>query len=132
MRSGVWRRGLRPRPGVPGMAPAGAIGMDEGLMGYEWKWQVFLQPARATQTYLDWLLAGLWTTGEMGTLAGILAFILGSLLGLMRTAPHRLLSRSATVYVEIVRNVPLIVQLFAWYYLGPKVLPDAWGGWVFG
>jgi glutamate/aspartate transport system permease protein len=49
----------------------------------------------------------------------------------MRTAPHRLLSRAATVYVEIVRNVPLIVQLFLWYYLAPKFLPDAWRTWLF-
>jgi glutamate/aspartate transport system permease protein len=35
------------------------------------------------------------------------------------------------VYVEIVRNVPLIVQLFLWYYLAPKFLPDAWRTWLF-
>ena len=100
-------------------------------MGYEWNWQVFLQPASGTETYLDWLLAGLWTTAKMGTLAWMLAFVLGSLLGVMRTAPHRLLSRAATVYVEIVRNVPLIVQLFLWYYLAPKLLPFAWRAWLF-
>ena len=58
-------------------------------MGYEWNWQVFLQPASGTETYLDWLFAGLWTTAKMGTLAWILAFVLGSLLGVMRTAPHQ-------------------------------------------
>ena len=100
-------------------------------MGYTWHWQVFLQPASGKETYLDWLLLGLWTTVKMGTLAWILAFVLGSLLGVLRTVPNRLLSRAATVYVEIVRNVPLIVQLFLWYYLVPKLLPHAWRAWLF-
>ncbi len=100
-------------------------------MGYQWTWSVFLQPANARETYLDWLLAGMWTTIQMGVLGWILAFTLGSLLGVMRTLPNRLLSGIATVYVEIVRNVPLIVQLFIWYYVAPKILPDAWRSWLF-
>jgi glutamate/aspartate transport system permease protein len=100
-------------------------------MGYVWHWQVFLQSANGKETYLDWLLLGLWTTVKMGTLAWILAFVLGSLLGVLRTGPHLLLSRAATVYVEIVRNVPLIVQLFLWYYLAPKLLPGPWRAWLF-
>jgi glutamate/aspartate transport system permease protein len=100
-------------------------------MGYTWHWQVFLQSASGKETYLDWLLLGLWTTVKMGTLAWILAFVLGSLLGVLRTAPHPFLSRAAAAYVEIVRNVPLIVQLFLWYYLAPKFLPHAWRAWLF-
>ena len=64
-------------------------------MGYTWHWQVFLQPASGKETYLDWLLLGLWTTVKMGALAWILAFVLGSLLGVLRTVPNRLLSRAA-------------------------------------
>jgi glutamate/aspartate transport system permease protein len=100
-------------------------------MDYKWNWHVFLQPASGRETYLDWLLVGLWTTVKMGTLAWVLAFALGSLLGVMRTTPHPLLSRAATAYVEIVRNVPLIVQMFLWYYLAPKLLPQAWRAWLF-
>jgi glutamate/aspartate transport system permease protein len=37
----------------------------------------------------------------------------------------------ATAYVEIVRNIPLIVQLFLWYYLAPKFLPESWRHWLF-
>lgn len=100
-------------------------------MGYQWTWSVFLQPANGRETYLDWLLAGMWTTVQMGTLGWIIAFILGSVLGVMRTVPNRFLSAAAVTYVEIVRNVPLIVQLFLWYYVVPKFLPDAWRSWLF-
>ncbi len=100
-------------------------------MGYQWTWSVFLQPANGRETYLDWLLAGMWTTVQMGTLGWVIAFILGSALGVMRTVPNRFLSGVAVTYVEIVRNVPLIVQLFLWYYVVPKLLPDTWRGSLF-
>ena len=100
-------------------------------MGYQWTWSVFLQPANGRETYLDWLLAGMWTTVQMGTLGWVIAFVLGSVLGVMRTVPNRFLSAVAVTYVEIVRNVPLIVQLFLWYYVVPKFLPDAWRSWLF-
>jgi len=100
-------------------------------MSYQWTWSVFLQPANARETYLDWLLAGMWTTIQMGCLGWLIAFLLGSLLGVMRTVPNRFIAGVATLYVEIIRNIPLIVQLFIWYYLVPKMLPDAWREWLF-
>ncbi len=100
-------------------------------MGYQWTWSVFLQPANGRETYLDWLLAGMWTTVQMGTLGWIIAFFLGSILGVMRTVPNRVLSGVAATYVEVLRNVPLIVQLFLWYYVAPKFLPDQWRAWLF-
>jgi glutamate/aspartate transport system permease protein len=100
-------------------------------MSYDWHWGVFLQAASTKETYLDWLISGLWTTIKMGVLGWILAFALGSVLGVMRTAPGRVLSGIGTVYVEVVRNIPLIVQLFLWYYVAPKLMPDAWRTWLF-
>ena len=100
-------------------------------MGYQWTWSVFLQPASAKETYLDWLFSGMWTTVQMGSLAWVLAFMVGSLLGVMRTTPNRWVAGIATCYVEIIRNIPLIVQLFLWYYLVPKLLPDTWRSWLF-
>lgn len=100
-------------------------------MGYDWHWQVFLQPASGNDTYLDWLLAGMWTTIQMGVYGWVIAFILGSMLGVMRTVPNRLISGVATFYVEMVRNIPLIVQLFLWYYLAPRFLPADWRAWLF-
>lgn len=100
-------------------------------MGYSWNWQVFLQAASMKETYLDWLVAGLWSTLKMGVLGWILAFVVGSALGVMRTLPHRALRVVATVYVDVFRNIPLIVQLFLWYYLMPKLLPDTARVWLF-
>ncbi len=100
-------------------------------MTYQWHWQVFLEPANARETYLDWLISGFWTTVEMGVCAWIMAFALGSVLGVMRTLPNRLLSGLATAYVEVARNIPLIVQLFLWYYVVPKMMPEAWRLWLF-
>lgn len=100
-------------------------------MGYQWTWSVFLQPANGRETYLDWLLAGMLTTVQMGSLGWVIAFILGSVLGVMRTVPNRFLSAIAVTYVEIIRNIPLIVQLFLWYYVVPKFLPDTWRSWLF-
>jgi glutamate/aspartate transport system permease protein len=100
-------------------------------MGYNWNWSVFLQPAGNGQTYLDWLIAGLGTTVLMGALAWVIAFLLGSVLGVMRTLPHRGLQRVAAIYVNVMRNIPLIVQLFLWYYLAPKFMPEALRTWLF-
>ncbi|ALM85443.1 amino acid ABC transporter permease [Bordetella sp. N] len=100
-------------------------------MGYNWNWSVFLQPAGNGQTYLDWLIAGLGTTVLMGALAWIIAFLLGSVLGVMRTLPQRGLQRIAAIYVNVMRNIPLIVQLFLWYYLAPKLMPEALRTWLF-
>lgn len=100
-------------------------------MNYTWQWDVFLQAANTRETYLDWLLAGMLTTIKMGCLAWVLAFIVGSVLGIMRTLPNRLVSTIAATYVEVVRNIPLIVQLFMWYYVMPRFLPEAWRAWLF-
>ncbi|HEV7821461.1 MAG TPA: amino acid ABC transporter permease [Burkholderiales bacterium] len=100
-------------------------------MHYNWQWDVFLQTASGHQTYLDWLLSGMWTTVQMGALGWILAFALGSILGILRTVPHRFARGIASTYVEVVRSVPLIVQLFLWYYLMPSLLPEGWRTWLF-
>ena len=100
-------------------------------MAYQWNWYIFLQPASAKDSYLDWLLSGMLTTLQMGCLAWVIAFCLGSLLGVMRTIPNRAVSFLAELYVEIFRNIPLIVQLFIWYYLVPKLMPQEFRTWLF-
>ena len=100
-------------------------------MAYQWNWYIFLQPASAKDSYLDWLLSGMLTTLQMGCLAWVIAFCLGSLLGVMRTIPNRAVSFLAELYVEIFRNIPLIVQLFMWYYLVPKLMPQEFRTWLF-
>jgi glutamate/aspartate transport system permease protein len=97
-------------------------------MEYAWNWKVFLDRAPGGDaTYLGWLLEGLrWTVG-LSAAAWVLALLLGTLLGVLRTVPGRWLSGIAAAYVEVFRNVPLLVQLFVWYFVAPELLPRAWG-----
>lgn len=87
----------------------------------------FLQPVSTGEstTYLGWLLSGLELTLAVGLGGWIIALIVGSVLGVMRTVPNRLLSGIAAAYVELFRNIPLLVQLFFWYYVAPDFLPQA-------
>ena len=97
-------------------------------MAYAWHWEVFLQPAAAGgTTYLDWMLAGLETTVALSLAAWLMALLLGALTGVLRTVPSRLWAGLAAAYVELFRNVPLLVQLFCWYFVLPELLPQSWG-----
>jgi glutamate/aspartate transport system permease protein len=92
-------------------------------MNYNWNWNVFFQAAAKNQTYLDWLLSGALTTLILGLLAWAIALLLGSVFGVLRTVPNKLLSGIAAAYVELFRNIPLLVQLFIWYFVMPDLLP---------
>lgn len=60
-----------------------------------------------------------------------LALLVGLPLGVLRSLPDRSLpSRAIGVYVEVVRNVPLLVQLFLWFFVVPELLPKAAGDWL--
>ncbi|MBI4998613.1 MAG: amino acid ABC transporter permease [Rhodocyclales bacterium] len=96
-------------------------------MAYAWHWEIFLQPAASGETYLDWMLAGLQTTIALSLLAWVMALFFGALIGVLRTVPNRWLSALAAAYVEAFRNVPLLVQLFSWYFVLPELLPPTWG-----
>ena len=65
-----------------------------------------------------------------------MAVVLGTLLGIGRLAPHVLVRGLCGLYVQIVRNVPLLVQVLLWYFALTELLPDAdaalhFGDWVF-
>lgn len=82
------------------------------------------------QTYLQTLLAGLAVTVQTAALAWALALGLGIAVGVARTLPYPLVKRLAAVYVEVFRNIPLIVQMFLWYFVLPELLPKALGDWI--
>ena len=97
-------------------------------MSYNWNWQVFLQPSATGEgTYLAWLLEGLKWTVTLSLTAWIIALIVGSIIGVLRTVPNRWLGLIAAIYVEVFRNIPLLVQLFIWYFVLPEVLPGQMG-----
>jgi glutamate/aspartate transport system permease protein len=94
-------------------------------MRYNWNWAVLV-----TEPYLMWMLQGLlWTI--LVSLAGwVLALLLGSVVGVARTVRPPAVRATAAAYVEIFRNVPLLVQLFLWYFVLPELLPPAAGSWL--
>jgi glutamate/aspartate transport system permease protein len=83
-----------------------------------------------TGNYLDMLLSGLWLTIKTGVLAWIIALIFGSIVGVLRTLPSRTASWTGFAYVEFFRNMPLLVQLFLWFFVLPELLPRAAGLWL--
>ena len=94
-------------------------------MNYNWDWGILFR-----EPYLDWLISGLGWTISLSLAAWVIAFFLGSILGIMRTSSSKILRFIATTYVEIFRNIPLLVQLFLWYFVFPELLPDDAGRWV--
>jgi glutamate/aspartate transport system permease protein len=92
---------------------------------------VFFQPAfSGGGIYLDWVLSGIKWTMLVSILGWVIAFSVGSVVGVLRTAPLAILRAPATVYVEIFRNVPLLVQMFIWYFVLPEIVPKALGTWM--
>ena len=91
----------------------------------------------ADPSYLDWLMkAWGWTLAVAG-LGLTIALIVGAVMGTLRTLPDtgrgsRTLVRLATAWVELFRNIPVLVQVFLWYHVIPafivplKLLPSYW------
>ena len=100
-------------------------------MNYHWNWHIFLEPApNGTGSYLDMLLSGLVLTIETAICAWIIALTVGSIIGVLRTLPSKMASRAGFAYVEFFRNMPLLVQLFLWFFVLPEILPQSWGLWL--
>ena len=98
--------------------------LEAGPVNYHWNWGIFFEPnPMGTGTYLDMLLSGLVLTIETGFLAWIIALIVGSIVGVMRTLPSKAASWFGFAYVEFFRNMPLLVQLFLWFFVLPELLP---------
>ncbi|AVG15405.1 amino acid ABC transporter permease [Chromobacterium vaccinii] len=95
-------------------------------MNYHWDWGVFFKPTGVgSEIYLSWFASGLGWTLAVSLSGWIIALLLGIAVGVARTLPNRWIASLATVYVELFRNVPLLVQLFVWYFLVPDLLPES-------
>ncbi len=86
--------------------------------------------ALGTGSYAYTLLLGLKLTFLISLIAASLALALGSIAGVMRTLPSPLARRVSAAYVEFFRNIPLLVQLFLWYFVLPELLPHSVGMWL--
>jgi glutamate/aspartate transport system permease protein len=100
-------------------------------MSYNWNWNIFWEMSpEGTGTYWDLLLQGLWTTIVVSAIAWIIALLFGASIGILRTLPSRAGQAIGTAYVEFFRNIPLLVQLFLWYFVVPEILPAGAGLWL--
>ena len=103
---------------------------DTGV-NYHWNWTIFeeLSPD-GVHSYLQTLLLGTgWTLTTAG-FAWIIALALGSLVGVLRTTPFNWVVRLGNAYVELFRNIPLLVQMFLWYFVLPEIVPRSFGTWL--
>ena len=101
-----------------------------------WDWQVFCEDTIERQavqgcfgkngdiTYLDWLMSAWGWTVSVSLCALIIALIMGSLIGTLRTLPDKpWIVRLGNAWVELFRNVPRLVQIFLWYHVVPAIIP---------
>ncbi len=96
------------------------------MLKYEFDWSVLWR-----QPYGSMLLEGIWTTIHLSAFAWIIASLLGLTVGICRMAPSRWARLAGSAYVEIFRNVPLLVQLFFWYFAFPSLLPQPAERWLY-
>ncbi|CUI00051.1 amino acid ABC transporter permease [Leisingera aquaemixtae] len=94
-------------------------------MNYNWNWGVLFEGE-----YLGWLISGVGWTFAVALAAWVLALAVGVLVGVGRTLPSKPVATLCTAYVELFRNVPLLVQLFLWYFVMPEIVPDDLGRWM--
>jgi glutamate/aspartate transport system permease protein len=100
-------------------------------MKYNWNWGIFWQLSPDGRgTYLDTLVAGLGWTLATALSAWVIALVLGIVVGVVRTTPLRTLRRLGDAYVELFRNIPLLVQMFLWFFVAPELLPTTTGTWL--
>ena len=99
-------------------------------MNYSWNWAVLFQPTGVgDSTYLNWILTGIGWLFIIALVAWSIAMALGSILGIMRTLPSPAARAIGTAYVTLFRNVPLLIQLFIWFYVVPNFLPEVIRSW---
>src|SRR6187455_2057444 len=100
-------------------------------MKYDWQWSIFTQMAAdGSGTWLHYLFVGLLWSLATALAAWVLALSIGSIVGTLRTTPMPWVVRLGNAYVEIFRNVPLLVQMFLWFFVFPELLPKELGDWI--
>ncbi|MEM8958990.1 MAG: ABC transporter permease subunit [Pseudomonadota bacterium] len=100
---------------------ASGFGFLENRAGFDIA--IRFSPFERNDTYLQALWTAVANTVVLAVLGIGLATLIGLLIGLARVSPNWLISRLAAVYIEIFRNIPLLLQLFFWYFAILRPLP---------
>lgn len=100
-----------------------------------WDWQVFCKDtiegevvercfgSGGSITYLDWLMSAWGWTLSVALLALLVALLVGSMMGILRTLPSKAWVFVGDAWTELFRNIPLLVQIFLWYHVVPALIP---------
>ena len=100
-----------------------------------WDWQVFCKETTSGDvvqgcfghgrdtTYLNWIISAWGWTLSVALLSLIVALVVGSLMGILRTTPDKRLVFIGNAWTELFRNIPLLVQIFLWYHVIPSIFP---------
>lgn len=97
-----------------------------------WDVNFSLLPATANDPYWWFFLIGITNTLFLGSVGLFLATVVGTIVGLARTSSNELARLLGRTYVDIFRNIPLILQVFFWYAIithlpTPRAAHEAWG-----
>jgi glutamate/aspartate transport system permease protein len=91
---------------------------------YNWHWGVFFDEIPGGgEHYWELLVAGIGWTLAVSALAWVIALVLGTLIGTIRSTNSPWLVRLGGAWVEFFRNIPLLVQIFLWYFVVPELMP---------
>lgn len=95
-----------------------------------------LIPYDATMSYGRTFFVGLLNTLLVSAMGVVAATILGFIIGVARLSSNWLVARLALVYIEVIRNIPLLLQIFFWYFAVLRNLPSPrqsmnLGDWIF-
>lgn len=101
-----------------------------------WDWQLFCKETATgeiiagcfgkggDQTYLNWILSAWGWTLTVALAALVVALVMGLIMGTLRTLPSNpWLVRLGNAWTELFRNIPLLVQIFLWYFVVPAIFP---------
>lgn len=101
-----------------------------------WDWQVFCKETTTgdviagcfgkggDQTYLNWIVSAWGWTLTVSFFSLLVALGVGLLMGTLRTLPNSpWLVRLGNAWTELFRNIPLLVQIFLWYFVVPAIFP---------
>src|SRR5216684_555342 len=91
---------------------------------YIMNWGVFFEELPGGgEKYWQLIVSGVIWTLAVSACAWIIAIVLGSLIGTIRTTTSPWLVRFGNAWVELFRNIPLLVQMFLWYFVIPEFIP---------
>ena len=88
---------------------------------FHWEWEVFLRDTGGGTTYLQWMMSAWGWTLAVSACSWVFALVFGALIGTLRTVPATALRGIGTAWVELFRNIPLLVQIFLWYHVIPAI-----------